>query len=139
MGRAAAADACSQDLQKEIEADPYGCYESHRAKAGLPKRSIQDVSIRPAATAVTISFKLGAQPSTNEGPEVEIASEDLQNEVRYRLAAANGTFTLNTAVDHPTGSSDSAPSVLAPESSYCFAITAPDGQERRGTFTTTSR
>jgi hypothetical protein len=137
-GRAAAADACSQDLQKEIQADPYGCYESERANAGLPKKSIQDVSVRPAATAVAISFKLGPQTSKNGRPEVEIVSEDLQNGVQYVPAASNGVFSLDTAVDRPTAPLGESGGLLEPERSYCFAIKSADGEERRGSFTTSA-
>jgi hypothetical protein len=139
-GRAAAADACSQDLQKEIQTDPYGCYASQRAKAGLPTTSIHDVNVLPASSAVTISFKLGPQTSKNGRPEVQIASEDLQTEARYLPAESNGAFRLDTAVDRPASpSGESAAFVLEPERSYCFAIKSADGQERRGTFTTSSR
>jgi hypothetical protein len=138
-GGAAAAEACAQDLLKEIQADPYGCYQPQRAKAGLPKGWIEDLRVLPAATGVTLSFKLGPQASSNGQSEVAIVSEDLQNEVRYLLAASNGVFTLNTAVDRPAAApGESGSFSLEPQSSYCFAIKSADGDERRGSFTTSA-
>jgi hypothetical protein len=136
-GRAAAAEACAQDLLAELQSDPYGCYEPQRAKPGLPKPPIQDVRVRPTPTSVTISFKISPQKTNNGRSEVAIVAEDLQNEIRYTLAPSDGVFTLNTAVDRPTGApSESGSFRLAPQSSYCFAIKSADGEERRGSFTT---
>jgi hypothetical protein len=151
-GREAAAQGCAKDILKEIEDDPYGCYESQRAKAGMPQPGIRNVRIRPAATNVTISFQSSAAATGDGGSatsagrwEVAISSELLETEARYELAGRDGEFVLNTASEQPValpaGAAAAAraplpPIELEPDASYCFVIRSPAGEERRGTFAT---
>jgi len=142
-GRAAAAQACEQDILKELQDDPYGCYESDRTKAGLPKSVVRDVRVQPAATSVVISFKVAPERSFDGAWQVAIGSEDQQPQVRYVVSQSAGVFALNTAVDRPvapTGAKEASqapqPFRLDPGVSYCFAITSSTGGQRRGSFTT---
>jgi len=141
-GRAAAAQSCEQDILKEIQDDPYGCYESDRTKAGLPNSVVRDVRVQPAATSVVISFQVVPEKSRDGAWEVAIGSEDQEPQVRYVVSSA-GVFALNTAVDRPvalTGAKGASqapqPFRLDPGVSYCFAITSSTGEQRRGSFTT---
>jgi len=149
-GREAAAEACVHDALKEIQNDPYGCYETQRAKAGLPAARIRAVRVAPSAGSVTISFESDGPPPGAALWEVEIVSNDLEPgvpSVRYQVPSSNGVFVLNTAVERPMpangGPAQSAPPggpvfSLEPGMSYCFSIESPTGEERRGTFTTSA-
>jgi hypothetical protein len=142
-GREAAAEACVQDILKEIQNDPYGCYDSQRAKAGLPTARIRDIRIEPTASSVTISFK--SEPATAGDRPWEVAIvPGLEAGVSYQVLSSDNVFVLDTAVERPIAGGEQAggaptgtPIVgLDAGMSYCFAIKSPTGEERRGTFTT---
>ncbi len=144
-GRDEAAKACARDIVELLQDDPYGCYDSDRAKRGMPAAGIQDVQVRPQATSVTISFRAGS-PASGEGPwEVAIVVEDLEPLVQYVPTRSGSVFVVDTAGDQPmtpvsdpTGKPSNTPQAFRLDSgvSYCFTIKSSGGEERRGSFTT---
>ena len=133
-GRDAAAQACTTDLADVIKDDPYGCYESERASAGLPAPPLRALKVQPAQSSVTVSFD-AAQGAPGDW-ELALLSEDMEPQVRYRFARSPAGFVLNTAAATPSDAPQ--PYRLEPGVPYCFAISAPDGRVRRGQFTTSS-
>ncbi len=134
-GRDAAAQACTTDLADEIKDDPYGCYESERAGAGLPAPSLRGLKVHPAPSSVTVSFD-AVQGAAAGDWELALLSEDMEPRVRYRFARSPAGFVLNTAAATPSDAQE--PFGLEPGVPYCFAISSPDGTVRRGQFTTSS-
>jgi hypothetical protein len=133
-GRDAAAQACTTDLADAIKDDPYGCYESERANAGLPAPLLRGLKVQPAPSSVTVSFD-AVQGAAGDW-ELALLSEDLEPQVRYRFARSPAGFVLNTAAATPSDAPQ--PFNLEPGVPYCFAISSPDGRVRRGQFTTSS-